>query len=189
MADSNTPSSDKITTNDTPPVKSSSLKNSMIATGIVMILMVTASLFIDEAPIISPTAEPAQATATVAPPAPKPVPEAKEPVETISVALPATLQPPAIHLSGTWYDDSGTRFEAIQKGKKFIATGFNLFGMASKQMYGTVSGDKLYFTLQDGFIETDGVGALNEDGEHFDYTLIQGKFREDGQLHLNHKGN
>ncbi len=186
MADSTPPPSDKTTSNGTPPVKSRSLKNSMIAAGIVLMLMVTASLFIDETPV-SPVAEPAQATATATPP--KPIPEAKEPVETISVALPATLQPPTINLSGTWYDDSGTRFEAIQKGKKFIATGFNLFGMASKQMHGTVSGDKLYFTLQDGFIETDGVGALNEDGEHFDYTLIQGKFREEGQLHLNHKRN
>ena len=61
--------------------------------------------------------------------------------------------------------------------------------MATKQMHGTVSGDKLYFTLQDGFLETDGVGSINEDGEHFDYTLIQGTFREDGQFHLNHKGN
>jgi len=188
MADSKTPPSDKTATNDTPPVKSRSLKNSVIAAGIVMMLMITASLFIDETPI-SPAAEPAQATAAVTPPKPKPVSEAKEPVETISVALPATLQPPAINLSGTWYDDSGTRFEAIQKGKKFIATGFNLFGMASKQMHGTVSGEKLYFTLQDGFIETDGVGALNEDGEHFDYILIQGTFREEGQLHLNHKRN
>ncbi len=188
MADSNTPPSDETTTNETPAVKSSSLKNSMIAAGIVMMLIVTASLFIDETPV-SPVAEPAQATATVTPPKPKPVLEAKEPVETISVVLPAILQPPAINLSGTWYDDSGTRFEAIQKGKKFIATGFNLFGMASKQMHGTVSGNKLYFTLQDGFIETDGVGALNEDGEHFDYTLVQGTFREEGQLHLNHKRN
>ncbi|PCI13567.1 MAG: hypothetical protein COB71_05315 [Thiotrichales bacterium] len=92
-------------------------------------------------------------------------------------------------MSGTWYDDSGTKFEVIQKGKKIIATGFNRFGMATKQMHGTVSGDKLYFTLQDGFLETDGVGSINEDGEHFDYTLIQGTFREDGQFHLNHKGN
>ncbi|MCF6325463.1 MAG: hypothetical protein L3J89_14290 [Gammaproteobacteria bacterium] len=188
MADSNTQPADKTTTHNKPPVKSSSLKNSMIAAGIVMMLMVTASVFIDEVPV-NPAAEPTPATAEVTPPTPKPVPQAKEPVETISVALPATLQPPAINLSGTWYDDSGTRFEAIQKGKKFIATGFNLFGMASKQMHGTVSGDKLYFTLQDGFIETDGVGAFNEDGEHFDYTLVQGKFREEGQLHLNHKRN
>jgi len=195
MADSNTPSSDNTTTNEpAAPAKSSSLKNSMIAAGIVMMLMVTASLFIEEAPHSPATeteteTETEKPTVVAAPAEPTPKAEAKEAVETISTALPETILPPTINMSGTWYDDSGTKFEAIQKGKKFISTGFNRFGMASKQMHGTVSGDTLYFTLQDGFVETDGVGTLNDDGEHFDYTLVQGKFREEGQLHLNHKRN
>ncbi len=193
MANSNTPPSDKTTTHGSVPAKSKSLKNSMIAAGIVMMLMITASLFIDDTPI-TPATEPAQESEAV-PPAPKPVPEpsseidANEPAKIISVALPETILPPTLKMSGIWYDDSGTKFEVIQKGKKIIATGFNVFGMATKQMHGTVSGDTLYFTLQDGFLETDGAGTLNEDGEHFDYTLIQGTFREDGQFHLNHKGN
>ena len=187
---STTPSNESTTGNPTSPPKSNGLKNSLIAAGVVAMLLVTASLFIGEEPA-APSATTPQETATAtAEPAPTPAAKATIASEpTISVTLPDPVQPATINLSGTWYDDSGTKFEVIQKGNKFISTGFNGFGMATKQMFGTVSGDTLYFTLKDGFLETDGAGTLNEDGEHFDYMLVQGTFRESGQLHLNHKRN
>jgi len=190
MPDSNITPSDESPTNEPAPAKSNGLKNSLIAASVVAMLLVTASLFIDDEPATPPATTSQETAAVTAEPAPVPAAKASTVSEpTISVTLPDPVQPATINLSGIWYDDSGTKFDVIQKGNKFISTGFNGFGMATKQMYGTISGDTLYFTLQDGFIETDGAGTLNEDGEHFDYMLVQGKFRESGQLHLNHKRN
>jgi len=190
MPDSNTTPPVENPTTEPAPVKANGLKNSLIAAGVVAMLLVTASLFIGDEPATPPTTTSQETAAVTVEPAPVSAAKATTASEpTISVTLPNPTQPATINLSGTWYDDSGTKFEAIQKGNKFISTGFNAFGMASKQMFGTVSGDTLYFTLKDGFVETDGAGTLNEDGEHFDYTLVQGKFRESGQLHLNHKRN
>ena len=190
MPDSNTTPPGENSTHEPAPVKSNGLKNSLIAAGVIAMLLVTASLFIGDKPATPPATTSQETAALTAEPAPVSTVKTTTSSEpTISVTLPDPTQPPSINLSGTWYDDSGTKFEAIQKGNKFISTGFNAFGMASKQMYGTISGDTLYFTLKDGFVETDGAGTLNEDGEHFDYTLVQGTFRESGQLHLNHKRN
>jgi len=190
MPDSNTTPPGENSTNEPVPAKNNGLKNSLIAAGVVAMLLVTASLFIDDKPATPPATTSQKTAAVTAEPTPASAVKATTTSEpTISVTLPDPVQPATINLSGTWYDDSGTKFEVIQKGNRFISTGFNGFGMATKQMYGTISGDTLYFTLQDGFVETDGAGTLNEDGEHFDYMLVQGKFRESGQLHLNHKRN
>ena len=161
----------------TPPPRRNALKHGIVGAGATILLLVTLGLFIDEevpGPIVETD------------PLPQPIPQSAPAPEPKQISL---TQPATINLSGTWFDDGGTRFEATQKGNKFIAAGFNVFGMATKQMHGTVSGDTLHFTLQDGFVETDGTGTLNEDGEHFDYTITQGNFSESGQLHLNHTRN
>ncbi len=160
-----------------PAPRRSAFKNGLVGAGIVLLLLVTLGLFMDEEDTASPAVESATLQPTIQPPS----------VPTPTLA--SSSQAATVNLSGTWYDDGGTRFDAIQKGNKFIATGFNIFGMATKQMHGTVRGDTLFFTLQEGFLEMDGSGTLNEDGQHFDYTLVQGNYSEGGQLHLDHTRN
>lgn len=163
------------------PPRSNALKHGIAGAGIALLLLITVALFTD-----NETAAPVPEAAIVAPatlPAPvrmaKPVPTPKP--------TPATLT--NVNLSGTWYDDDGTRFEVSHKGKRVIAAGYNLFGMTSKQLHGTLQGNTIEFTLQDGFVTTDGVATLNEDGVHIDYTLTQGNYSENGQLHLDHTPN
>jgi len=171
---------------DTPPApKIKAFKHGLTGAGIAIALLITLSIYDSEeaqqSVAISTMPDMPLTTST-----PRTVinNQASVTVKNTKQQLPAT-----INLSGTWFDDGGTQFEATQKGNIFIATGFNLFGMATKQIHGRVEGDTLYFTLQDGFVETDGIGTLNEDGEHLDYTLTQGNFSETGQLHLNHTRN
>ncbi len=171
---------------DTPPApKSKAFKHGLTGAGIAIALLITLSIYDSEEALQSvAVATMPDTPSTTSTPLAAVSNQTSVAVENETQQLPAT-----INLSGTWFDDGGTQFEATQKGNLFIATGFNLFGMATKQIHGRVEGNTLYFTLQDGFVETDGVGTLNEDGEHLDYTLTQGNFSETGQLHLNHTRN
>ncbi len=181
--------SDTVTTSPAP--RSNAVKHGFVGAGATILLLITLALFnSEETPGLNPDLTPSASALT---PDNSTIADVDK-IQTASQAItPAqnVAQPQVanVNLSGTWFDDGGTRFEATQKGNRFIAAGFNLFGMATKQIHGTVQGNTLTFTLQDGFVETDGSGTLNADGEHFDYTLTQGNFSETGQLHLNHTRN
>ncbi len=172
----------------TPPApRSNVIKHSLFGAGAILLLLVTFALFdsSEDNPNPAPTELAAKQDSVSAIQQPQ---TSRPAATTIAQTAPQT-QVANVNLTGTWYDDSGTRFEATQKGDRFIAAGFNLFGMTTKQIHGTVQGNTLTFTLQDGFVETTGSGTLNADGQHFDYLLKDGNFSETGQLHLNHTRN
>jgi len=171
----------------TPPPRSNALKHGITGAGITILLLITLALFNDDetttqitpqpaAPVPGPDLIPQEINKNVNPPATPPA---------VNANLPMTN----VNLTGIWFDDDGTRFEITQKGNTIIAAGFNIFGMTTKQIHGTIQGDTLVFTLQDGFVETDGTATLNMDGDHLDYMLVDGSFSEAGQLHFNHTRN
>ncbi len=173
--------------------RSNAVKHGIVGAGVTLLLLVTLALFdSEETPVLNPDLDPGP-TPSASLPENNAIANVNKVQSPLQAATPIqnVVQPQIanVNLSGTWFDDGGTRFEATQKGNKFIAAGFNIFGMATKQIHGTVQGNTLTFTLQDGFVETGGSGTLNADGEHLDYTLTQGNFSESGQLHLNHTRN
>ncbi len=169
----------------TPPPKSKMIKHGIIGAGATMLLLATLGLFInDETTDITPESQPVK----VSQPTPKPLPRPAPISISKSVANTAAAD---MTISGTWYDDDGIRYESVQRGNKITATGFNdlLFGTAVRQITGTIHGNTIKYTIQDGFTEMDGIGILNEDGQHIDYTVSAGNYQESGQLHLNHSPN
>lgn len=172
----------------TPAVpRSNAIKHSLFGAGAILLLLVTLALF--DSSEDNPNPAPAELAVKEDSLSEIQQPQTTKPPATTIAQTPPQPQVANVNLTGTWYDDSGTRFEAMQKGNRFIAAGFNRFGMATKQIHGTVQGNTLTFTLQDGFVETAGNGTLNADGQHFDYLLKDGNFSETGQLHLNHTRN
>jgi len=167
--------------------RSNAIKHGLFGGGAILLLLVTLALFDSSEENSNP--EPTELAISQNNLSEIQQPQATKPPATKIAQTPPQPQAANVDLTGTWYDDSGTRFEATQKGDRFIAAGFNRFGMATKQIHGTVQGNTLTFTLQDGFIETAGSGTLNADGQHFDYLLKDGNFSETGQLHLNHTRN
>lgn len=170
-----------------PPPRSKALKHGFIGGGIAILLLVTLALFDTEETVTPPASDFSVYNNTTV----EPVNSQLATPPTINVSNLAAPDMADVQLSGTWYDDDGIRYESIQTGNKILATGFNdlLFGTAVRQIIGTIHDNTIKYTIQDGFTEMDGIGVLNEDGQHIDYTISSGNYRESGQLHLNHSPN